>query len=152
MLLSETLGERIVSKASAETLGSADGVVVDPGSRRIVAVRTGKGRKARVIPWETLSGVGDAAVVVEHDDAVRSPDEGREHDQATDAVKVLGGLVLSDRGNEHGTITDLVFDPASGAVEEIRTSRSTTITGERIRSIGRYAWIVAAADDELGGL
>jgi uncharacterized protein YrrD len=152
MLLSETLGERVVSKASAETLGTADGVIVDPGAPRIVAVRIGKGRKARVIPWEALSGVGDAAVVVEHDDALREPGEGREHDQATDAVRVLGGLVLSDRGNEHGTVSDLVFDAASGTVEEIRTSRSARIAGARIRSIGHYAWIVAAADDEVGGL
>lgn len=152
MLLSDALGERIVSKASAETLGTADGVIIDPATPRIVAIRSGRGRKARVIPWETLSGVGDAAVVVEHDDAVRNPEAGAEHDQATDDIKVLGGLVLSDRGNEHGTVTDVAFDAESGTVEEISTSRSMTIAGARLRSIGHYAWIIEAADDELGGL
>ena len=152
MLLSETLGERVVSKASAETLGSADGVIIDPESRRIVAVRTGKGKKARVIPWDALSGVGDAAVVVDDDDAVRDPEAGAEHDQAADDVKLLGGLVLSDRGNAHGTVTDVAFDAASGTIEEIRTSRSMTIGADRMRSIGHYAWIVSAGDEELGGL
>ncbi len=150
MMLTATLGERIVSKATAETLGSVDGVVIEAGQQRLVALTSGKGRKARVIPWKEVSGVGSAAVVVEHDDAAREPAEGFETQQARGDAALMGGLILSDRGNALGAVVDVEYDAETGALTSIRTSQSLTITGARLRAIGAFAWIVAAGDDEAG--
>lgn len=151
MLLTTTLGEKVVSKASAETLGSVDGVVIDAVSRKITALRLGKGRKAKVVPWDDVTGVGTAAVIVEDEDAVRDPTEGAEQRFAAGDVAVIGGLVLSDRGNSRGTVADVEYDGDTGTLTSIRTSQSTTIDAERLRAVGTYAWVVVAGDDELGG-
>ena len=152
MLLTATLGERIVSKETAETLGSVDGVVIEAEQRRLVALTSGKGRKVRVIPWGEVSGVGSAAVVVERDDAAREPAEGNERQQARGDTALMGGLVLSDRGNALGAVVDVEYDAATGALTSIRTSQSLTLSGDRLRAIGSYAWIVVAGDDEAGAV
>lgn len=151
MLLTTTLGEKVVSKASAETLGTVDGVVIDAGLRKITGLRLGKGRKAKIVPWDQVAGVGTAAAIVEHDDALREPIDGVELRYAGGDIAVIGGLVLSDRGNAHGTIADIEYDGDTGTLTSIRTSQSTTIDAQRLRAVGTYAWIVAAGDDELGG-
>jgi len=146
MLVSTMLGENVVSKASAETLGSVEGVVMDAAGRKITALQLGKGRKARVVPWPAITGVGSAAVVVDHDDAVRSPTDDEQRYVGGD-VAVIGGLVLSDRGNAHGRVVDIDCDASTGNVLSIRTE-STTIEAKRLHSIGTYAWIIAADIDE----
>ena len=151
MLLTATLGEKVVSKTSAETLGTIDGVVVDPESRQITGLRLGKGRKAKIVPWHQVAGVGTAAAIVEHDDALRDPADPIEQRYAAGDITLIGALVLSDHGNAHGTIADVEYDDDSGAITSIRTSRSDTIDAERLRAVGTYAWIVAAGDDETNG-
>ena len=150
MLLTTTLGEKVVSKASAETLGTVDGVVIDAASHKITALRLGKGRKAQVVPWSEVSGVGTAAVIVDRDEALRDPAEGAEERYASGDVPLIGALVLSDRGNSRGTVVDVEYDGDTGAITSISTSQSTTIDAERMRAVGTYAWVVAAGDDELG--
>ncbi len=146
MLLTSTLGENVVSKASADTIGAVTGVVVDARARKITALQVGKGRKARVVAWADVSGIGSAAVVVERDDALREPTDD-EHRYVGGDVAVIDGLVLSDRGNAHGKIIDVEYDEQTGSVVSIHTA-STTVAADRLRSIGSYAWIVSAADDE----
>jgi sporulation protein YlmC with PRC-barrel domain len=150
MLLTTTLHEKVVSKTSAETLGSVDGVVIDAATGKITGLRLGKGRRAKIVPWDTVSGVGTAAVIVENDDALRDPAEGAEQRFASGDITLIGGLVLSDRGNALGTVTDVEYDADTGALTSILTSQSTTIDAERLRAIGAYAWVVTATDDELG--
>lgn len=151
MLLTTTLGEKVVSKASADTLGSVEGVVIDAASHKITAVQLGKGRKAKMVPWDEVTGVGTAAVIIEHDAALRDPAEGAEQRYAGGDVALIGGLVLSDRGNSRGTVADVEYNGDTGALTSIRTSQSTTIDAERLRAVGTYAWVVTAGDDELGG-
>ena len=146
MLLTTTLGENVVSKASAETVGSVEGVVIDAQARTVVALQVGKGRKARVVPWTSVNGVGTAAVVVDDDASVREPTDDEDR-YVGGSVKVIGGLVLSDRGNAHGDIVDVEYDEDTGGVISIRT-RTATIAADRLRSIGSYAWVVEAGDDE----
>jgi sporulation protein YlmC with PRC-barrel domain len=152
MLLTTTLGEKVVSKASAETLGAVDGVVIDTARRRITALRVGKGRHTKVISWDQVTGVGTAAVIVEHDDALRDPSGGLEERYTDGSVALIGGLVLSDRGNSSGTVADLEYDGTTGAITCLRTSQATTIDADRLRAIGTYAWVVAAQDDEGGAI
>jgi uncharacterized protein YrrD len=146
MLLTTTLGEKAVSKASAETLGSVTGVIIDAASRTITALQVGKGRKAKVVSWDSVSGVGSAAVVVDDDDALHDPNE-REQRYVGGDVDVIGGLVLSDLGNAHGNVVDVEYDENTGTITAIRTE-SGAIESERLRAVGSYAWVVAAADDE----
>ena len=146
MLLTDTLGEHAVSKASAESLGAVDGVVIDAAGHRITAVQLGKGRKARVVPWESISGIGSAALIVDDDESARAPDE-REQRFTGGDVGLIGSLVLSDRGNARGKVVDLEYEEDTGRLVSIRTE-SETVAADRLRAIGTYAWVVAAGDDE----
>ena len=150
MLLTTTLGEKVVSKGSAETLGSVDGVVIDAARHLITALQVGKGRKAKVVPWDAISGVGTAAVIVERDDALRDPDDEIEPRYTRGDVAVIGALTLSDLGNSLGTIVDLEYDSDTGSITAIRTSQSNEISGDRLRAAGTHAWIFAAGDEALG--
>ena len=143
MQLSTTLGEKVVSKATAETLGTVDGVVIDPAASEITALRLGKGRKAKIVPWGQVAGVGTAAAIVEHDDALRDPHDGTEQRYAGGDIALIGALVLSDRGNSLGTITDVEYQDDTGKLTAIRTSQSRAIDAERLRAVGTYAWIVS---------
>jgi len=148
MRLASALGEKIVSKSSAETLGAFDGVVVDATARAITAVRTGKGRKARLVSWDAISAFGPDAVVVTDDDSLRDPADDDEERWTDGTIDVIGARVLSDRGNEHGTVADIEFDGESGALITIETTVGAPVTADRLRAAGSYAWVVVAADDE----
>jgi DNA/RNA endonuclease YhcR with UshA esterase domain len=95
--------------------------------------------------------VGTAAAIVERDDALRDPADGDEQRYANGDIALVGGLVLSDRGNAHGTIADVEYDDDTGTITSIHTSQSNTIDAQRLLAVGTYAWIVAAGDEELGG-
>jgi uncharacterized protein YrrD len=148
MQLASAIGEKVVSKSSAETLGTVEGVVIDPEPRTITAVRLGKGRKARLVSWGSITGFGPDAVVVENDDAVREPNDELEARWTDGGIGLIGARVLSDRGNEHGAIADIEFDETSGALIAIEPTRGNGLPAERLLAVGSYAWIVSAADDE----
>lgn len=143
MLLSTTLGEKVVSKTTAETLGTVDGVVIDANGAEITALRLGKGRKAKIVPWGQVAGVGTAAAIVEHDDALRDPHDGVEQRYAGGDIALIGALVLSDRGNSLGAITDVEYDDETGKLTTIRTSQSHVVDADRLRAVGTFAWVVA---------
>jgi uncharacterized protein YrrD len=148
MQLASALGEKVVSKSSAETLGSVDGVVIDPKPGTITAVRLGKGRKARLFSWASITAFGPDAVVVEDDDAVHEAADELEVRWVDGGFDVIGARVLSDHGNEHGAIVDIEFDDATGALVNIQPTQGAVIAADRLLAVGSYAWIVAADDDE----
>jgi sporulation protein YlmC with PRC-barrel domain len=147
MLLTTTLDEKAVDKSSAETLGPVTGAAIDAANRSIAALKVGKGRKAQFVAWKSLR-TGADAVVVEHRDALHEPSDEIETRFADGDVAVIGGLVLSDRGNAHGKVVDVEYDEDTGVITAIHTSLPVVIEGTRLRAIGTYAWIVAAGDDE----
>ncbi|MGH9183892.1 MAG: PRC-barrel domain-containing protein [Acidimicrobiales bacterium] len=146
--LTQTAGTKVVSRASAEQIGTVSRAMVDPDGHRIVALQVGKGR---LVDWEALTGVGAGAVVVDDGSRVRGPEDEREHRAVRGELDLEGKLVLSDAGNELGTVADLEFDEASGVVEMVVTTEGR-IAGDRLRAIGSYCVVVARAPEaELSG-
>ncbi|MGO9754615.1 MAG: PRC-barrel domain-containing protein, partial [Solirubrobacteraceae bacterium] len=43
----------------------------------------------------------------------------REHDAASGKLDAVGKRAVSDMGNDPGTVTDVLFDPETGAIESI---------------------------------
>ncbi len=62
------------------------------------------------------------------------------------ALDPLQKRVLSDLGNELGTVTDVTVDD-DGLVEGIETGEAT-VAGTRLRGIGSYAVVVEADPSE----
>ncbi len=142
--LRAVLGRRVVARDSAETIGDVQGAVVDVPTRRLVALQVGKGRKARVVDWGSLSGVGPDAVVVQSESALRDPAGDREQRFVKGELALLGARVLTDRGDVAGSLDDVEFDETTGVVVAL-------VAGDRrfpapgLHAIGSYAVVVAEA-------
>ncbi len=112
-------GRKVVSRASAEALGELAHIVVDVKSRAIGSLVVGKGRKAVVVAWAQVSGFGPDAVLVADETALQAPCDDRERDATSGKLDLVGKRALSDMGNDLGTVTDVLFDPETGAIESI---------------------------------
>jgi sporulation protein YlmC with PRC-barrel domain len=117
-------GRKVISRDSAEELGHLAHLLVDVERAQVVSLVLGKGRKARMVDWENVGGFGPDAVIVTDESALRAARDERERAAVDGKLDLVGKRALSDRGNELGTISDVVFDPQTGALE-------TLVVGDR---------------------
>lgn len=140
MRFSAAVGRQVVGADTADTVGQVAGFVVDPVGRRVLAVQVKKSRSGNTLPWSNISAFGDDAVIVGGMDAIGEPDEenvaltGKDHD-------VVGKRVLTSAGNELGTVADVDFDPASGAITSLLLDTGD-VAGVRLVGVGSYAVVV----------
>lgn len=140
MRLRECLGHPVLDTSTATTIARIDGLVVDPAQRRIAAIRLrGAGRKPIYLLWEDLDAFGPDAVTVASAEVLRRLENGA---LPYPELESIGRRVLTEAGDELGTVEDLEFDPSSGAVEAVFT-QSDQIDGKRILGLGAYALVVA---------
>jgi uncharacterized protein YrrD len=134
-------GRAVVSRTSAEELGGLAHIVIDVKRRRVALLVVRKGRQALLVAWEQISGFGPDAVMIADESALQEPRDDREQAAADGKLELVGKRTLSDRGNDLGTITDVVFDPDTGAIESIlvddREEPAASLLG-----VGSYAVIV----------
>jgi uncharacterized protein YrrD len=143
--LRAALGRPVITRDTAETVGDVQGAVVDVPTRRVVAFQIGKGRKARVVDWASLSAVGPDAVVVQSESALREPTGEREERFLKGDLSLLGARVLTDRGDVAGSLDDVEFDETSGLlVALVAGERRFPATG--LHAIGSFAVVVTAED------
>jgi sporulation protein YlmC with PRC-barrel domain len=112
-------GRKVVSRASAEELGKLSHLVVDVERRQVASLVVGKGRKALLVAWEHVSGFGPDAVMLSDEGALYEPRDDDERAAADGKLELVGKRVLSDMGNDLGPVSDVVFDPATGALETV---------------------------------
>jgi len=112
-------GRKVISRTSAEELGTLAHIVVDVKRRQIASLVVGKGRKALLIAWEQVSGFGPDAIMIADDTALQEPRDDGEQAAADGKLELIGKRALSDSGNDLGNVTDVVFDPDTGAIQSI---------------------------------
>jgi len=144
---SEAVGRKVVSRETAEELGTVSHLVVDAGTKRVTGLVVGKRRRARLVDWARLSGMGPDAAIVEADDVLHEPADDRERAAAGGKLELLGKRVLEETGNELGSIDDIVFDSDSGELLQIVLGESERPASLLLGS-GSYA-VVLSADREL---
>lgn len=137
MRFTETLKREIVDTGAASTAGRVRGFVVDPGTQRVTGLHVGKG-DGKYLAWSDVSSFGVDAVTVDAADRIRSATA----DDRADQPSLLGHRVLDEHGVEHGTVTDVEFDPNDGRLRYLLTS-TREIDGTLLRGIGTWAAIVA---------
>jgi uncharacterized protein YrrD len=146
--LSEADGRPVLSRESAERLGELMHVVVDVPSRRITALHVaGRRRKAMLVGWGDITGFGPDGIVVEAEGSLRPPGDDHERAVAGGDLDLDGRLVLDDRGDSQGALTDVLFDEGSGEIGAFACGERA-IAAERLRAIGPFCVIVRA---EPGG-
>jgi uncharacterized protein YrrD len=72
-----------------------------------------------LVAWEHVSGFGPDAIMIEDESAPYAPRDDRERAAADGNLDLVGKHALGDMGNDLGTVTDVVFDPATGAIETL---------------------------------
>lgn len=146
MLYSDLKGRKLVDTSTADTVGKVDGFLLDPASQSIAALEFKKTDHGSVVAWGDLLAVGADAVTVAGTDVMVEPD-GRLADLATKDGQVLKKRVLSDAGEDLGSVHDVDLDPETGAVIELVVGEKKhrhSVAGSRIRGVGSYAVVVAA--------
>jgi uncharacterized protein YrrD len=142
MRFSESHGRKIVSLATAETVGTIGEFVVDPRTQRVVALSVSKHKNGDTLPWNSIESFGPDAVTVADESRVAGADadvarlSGKDH-------AFLGKRVLATSGDELGKVDDVDFDPGSGVLLTIATTGGK-VDAERLVGIGSYAVVVEA--------
>jgi uncharacterized protein YrrD len=138
-------GRKVVSRATAETLGDLRHMVVDPSRRHVAAVVVSKGKKhASLVDWEHVSGFGPDAVMVESEAALRPPADDQEQAAADGKLELVGKRALTETGNDKGPITDVEFDPDSGKIGSVLVGEER-IPATDLLGVGSYAAVLSAS-------
>jgi uncharacterized protein YrrD len=144
MLFSQARKRDVVNTATATRVARVDGFVVLPGPARVALLRLGKASGAgTLLAWDNVQGFGPDAVTVATDAVIRPARDALEQRAEDNDLEILGKRVLTERGMELGTITDVDFDPETGAVTTLIT-KTETIAGDRLIGLGGYAVVVSA--------
>lgn len=137
---SDANGRKVVSTATAETVGKVDGFVVDPATRSVIALEIKKAETGDVLLWRDIEGFGDDAVTVTGaDKIIDAPAEveallGKDHE-------LKGKRVLTTSGLELGKVKDVDFDAQTGALTLI-TVKGHEIPGSALAGVGSYAVVI----------
>ncbi|RDD91204.1 PRC-barrel domain-containing protein [Streptomyces parvulus] len=138
MLFTEVRGLPVVpSAAGAEPFGTVASLDVDVSSGGVSRVRL-RGRRLRretALAWEAVETIGPGTV------RVRS---GARPEPAPDGHDLLGHRVLTEAGTSHGTVLDVAFDPATGRLLAVFTTRGE-VSPVRLTGLGDHALVVRTA-------
>lgn len=140
----DATGRKVISRASAQDLGTVAHLLVDAEQPQITAVIIGKGKKAQLVDWAQLAGFGPDAVMVADEGALRAPADDRERAAANGQIELLGRRALTESGNELGTINDVTFEPETGALEALVVGDLQIPAGSLLGS-GSYAAVLDAS-------
>jgi sporulation protein YlmC with PRC-barrel domain len=143
MRFSDIDGNPVMDTTSALTVGRVGSLVVDPKSRRVVAlgVKKSKGHGDTLL-WDAMQAIGPDAVTVDSPDRLTDPPAALEQQAKVD-VRLIGHRVITDHGRELGTVRDVEFDPSDGTVVTLML-KDVFVDGERLLGIGSYAVVVRA--------
>jgi uncharacterized protein YrrD len=142
----DSVGRKVVSRASAQELGAVNHLLVDDQQQRVASIVIGRGKKAQFVDWTQLSGFGPDAVMVADETSLRAPADDRERAAAEGKLELVGKRTLSELGNELGPLDDVTFDADSGALEELVIG-DRRVPAESLLSSGSYAAVLDRSQD-----
>lgn len=109
---SELINRRTIDRRTAEEVGRVDQLWLDPQSHRAIGFTCKSGllgSKKRWFAWAQVDTVGENVFVS------INPELPELH-QPEQAVSVIGFEVLTDAGNQAGSVVDYLFDVRTGSV------------------------------------
>ena len=107
----QSVGRKVVSRASAKELGAVNHLLIDAQQREVAAIVIGRGKKARLVDWAQLSGFGPDAVMVIDEGALRPPVDGRERDGADGKLELVGKKASANEATGWETSTTSLSTP-----------------------------------------
>jgi sporulation protein YlmC with PRC-barrel domain len=136
MLFSRVRGLPVVAPDATES-GVVTSLAVDVDAGTVTHVRLrGRHRRETVLPWASVHAVEPDAVLVR----AHIPGPG---DSPAPPHDLMGSRVLTDAGEELGTVLDVAFDPDTGRVLAVFTTVGT-LSADLLLGLGDYALVVRA--------
>ncbi|GGV56295.1 hypothetical protein GCM10010277_57490 [Streptomyces longisporoflavus] len=141
MLLSQVLGLSVISAEDALPAGEVAGLGIDPLACRVSELYLKSTGSGDSVPWAQVRGMGPDAVIVD----TAAAEAGRESPHSRAHKRLLGKRILTEFGEDIGTLTEVTFDPETGAVGDLYIGRDPTpVPGSRMVGLGSYALVLAA--------
>ena len=163
----ETIGRGVISRASAERIGTIRRLMVDPPTGRIPVLAVADAPRPLIVApspqagispeliassipsevpilvdWSAIVGFGPDAVVIPSVETIRPPaSEVERQFAAGDGDDLIGHRLLTSGGELLGKIGDIEFDEAEGHVTGVVVG-DATIPVERFLAVGPYAVII----------
>ncbi|MFE9775189.1 PRC-barrel domain-containing protein [Streptomyces sp. NPDC005931] len=135
LLFSRVRGLPVVTHDGARRLGVVKSLAVDAARGAVSHVRVRGGgpgwRRDVVLPWDALDAVGPDLLVARSTGAAAGA---AGHD-------LVGSRVLTECGEERGTVLDAAFDPVSGRLEAVLTTFGELPAG-RLLGLGDHALVI----------
>ncbi|MGI8459876.1 MAG: PRC-barrel domain-containing protein [Propionibacteriaceae bacterium] len=132
----------MVSTSSATKVGRVSSFVVDPSAQRVVAVLLKKTPgDADVVLWQALTAVGPDAITVTDSDVFTGKDDAEVSALIGKDHELKRKRVLTEDGEEIGSVEDVEFDAESGIVTALLTGEDS-VAGSRLLGVGGYAVVV----------
>ena len=136
-------GRKVVSRATAETVGVLRHLIIDAAGHQIVGLVVKEKRRSLLVDWEHVNGFGVDAVMVESEAVLRAPADDREHAAVKGTLDLVGKRALSEMGNERGSIVDVEFDPGSGVLGSVLIG-DDRVPATVLLGVGSYAAVLAS--------
>jgi len=143
MRFSEAKNLKVVSKATAETVGKITDYVLNPATGTVAALILKKTSGAGdTLPWGDIAAFGDDAVIIADDNVIVSA-AGELKELGDKRHHADGKRVLNTAGVELGAVQDVDFDTATGQILALDL-KDGPLEAPKLLAIGSYAVVVAA--------
>lgn len=141
---SEADGRRVITRDTARQIGSVKRYLLDPATASVLAIQIGdKSGQPQIVDWPSILAFGEDAVIVESEGVAREVSGEREERFIKGTEDLKDKRVLTDQGDELGSVRDVVFDARTGRLSQF-VLREQELPIERLVAVGPYAVIVPA--------
>jgi uncharacterized protein YrrD len=150
--VNDLFGKRVISRQTGDQLATVRDVVLDTQARRIMALVIGGGRSGdeQVVRREQILGMGEFIIVDGAGPFPASDADAEIAELREGAEKITGKKIISDAGEQLGTVGDMYFS-RSGAIVGFELkhglfagSDPQVIRGADVQAVGKDAVIVTA--------
>ncbi|MFD6327382.1 PRC-barrel domain-containing protein [Streptomyces sp. NPDC058442] len=137
MLFSRVRGLPVLAPGDGNRLGIVRALTVDAASGTVthVRIRSGRLRRETVLAWADLDAAGPDMLIARPPSST-SAEPPPHHD-------LLGSRVLTEDGEERGTVLDAAFDPLTARIEAVLTTRGE-LPADRLLGLGDHALVIRA--------
>jgi sporulation protein YlmC with PRC-barrel domain len=140
--LRNAIGKPAILRDTAEQVGAVQLFVVDAATRKVTAAAVSHGRSTDLVEWSQIQSIGPDAVIVDGSRETTKDDDRT----LSGALHPLDKRVLSDRGNELGSVADVEVDDSWTVQTVVIGDRQ--VEGARLVGVGSYAVVVTADPSE----
>lgn len=154
---SEVIGRQVITIENGKQINKVKDIIYDPTSQIVSALvleSDGLFSNSRAIPLENIHSIGEDAVIIKSEDALRKTSELSENIKSIieDDDYLTKSKVISQDGQEFGQVTDMTFETETGHVQHLIVSQGKVedfqsgikkISPQDIITVGEDALIIS---------